>query len=409
MKKIATFLFLALASLGIAAERTAEEWIEELSATFAKLDGFIATYVSVGEGKRLEATVALDVASQKALIQMQVEKEGAKTEMKQWSTGPDEVYISAHGGLLKAEGLKAMMEKQVALLMKPFADVAPGEELVSNAALSAAFHLTRDQVSMGLGFAPADKPAWASEVERAEVEAVDEQTVTFRTEDLGLFVISRVNGLLVRQSLRGPDGEPRDLELQHAVINPGEKEVAAISSEWPVEGAKAFGPPDRMFVGLRLTFFQQLIREIERTDADVADLKRQLDDNREPLLMLAASCISDERRLLRDEELALLNKQAAEQVRQAVEANDVGVEAEAILRSRQFRSTANEKFVANVRGNPGTRARVLVEIFGSPTGVAARKPAGEAAKELIEESLVSGYVGLLLYRSMDQAWGPVAD
>jgi hypothetical protein len=293
MAALAMFpLYSSSAAFGDELKPKPAEVIEQLSQTYAKLDGFKATYQSVGEGKTLDCTVGLDDASGLSALHLAAKKGDQEMVAKQWTTSHDQVFIAGGEDLLVFKGtnaeLKSLTDLVSLLATKPDAD---GK--IETYQFIPSILLEKTRFAAALILLMRDRPPWAPNVQDAPIKESDEKTVTFSTDQYGLLTISRENGMLIRQSVTADDGEVRVLELKELQLNPGKESVERISAEWSTVGAKEKSIVARM-APLRLISFQIIIDSMENGQAEVRVLDELLEEQYEALRHFARACTDTE-------------------------------------------------------------------------------------------------------------------
>ncbi|MCU0748646.1 MAG: hypothetical protein MUF13_03770 [Akkermansiaceae bacterium] len=280
------------AALGDEVKPKAVEVIEELTRAYAKLDGFKATYQSVGKGKTLDCTLGLDENSRLAASQVVVRKGDQKMVQRLWNTSHDQMFFAGGDDLIVFKGtnaeLKSLTDLMNLLATEPDADGKEGTYQSIPSIL-----LEKTVFAAGFGLQKRDQPSWADIVEDAPIKDSDEKTVTFSTDKYGLLTISRENGMLIRQSVTADDGEVRVLELKELQVNPGKDSVERISTGWSTIGAKELPLVSRM-APLRLVSFQLIIDSVENGQAEVRVLDDLLESQYESLRHFARACIDME-------------------------------------------------------------------------------------------------------------------
>ena len=267
-----------------------EKVIAELTEAYVKQGGYIATYLSVGEGKSLECKLGSDQATGLGVAHLTLVKGGEKMEMRQWSTANDRVFIASGDEIFVLEGMNEELKSTLEL-----SDVLtdqPGEANSRFIRFTPGMLLGKTTFSMVLEIKSKVKAPWVDNVKDATIQASDEKTVTFLTKDFGLLTISRENGMLIRQSLTGENGEARVLELKDLQANPGKEAVAKISADWSTAGAVAKPAVARM-APLRLIAFQRIVDFAERGEVDKGKLDKLLEDQYEVLQHFAMACINE--------------------------------------------------------------------------------------------------------------------
>lgn len=418
MKTLPLLAFLLAGSLLAAEEdRTPAEWVEELTAAYAKLGGFVANYRSVGEAKHLEATLAMDEAAGLGVVRIETNNNGIRRLGRQWSNDNDDFFFDAGDGrVMKLPAMRTMVlddiRKLADTLKLPGAAARPLDLF-----LTPELFLSKTEVRMGLGLS-ARKPAWHDDVSDARLTAIDAETVTFQTTELGMITIGRKHGLLIRQSLTADDGEVRVLELQDLALNPGREAVEKISTPWNIE--KAVAMPDGFIQQfshrLRAAMFQAMVGIVETGAGTLADVEALLEDRRDALREFAANCLTDDGAVLGDDEVKALLESADAAIREFWHQADPlakhGDEAAfAAFRARtDVRASVRDQVVTALVNLDGGKQALVEPILG-PAGMAAvttANAAGRAAKAAIETTVATAYAEAFLDRAMTTHWGPAA-
>jgi hypothetical protein len=184
------------------AKPSAAETVAQLSATYAKLDGFTATYRSSGKDEVLECIVGMDEMSGIGVKHVVGKNANQDVDSRVWSTAKDEWFIGGdHFFVIKGinAGLKCLTDLGKVLTPTPQGIEGPRSQFVPSG-------LLKKETSTGSVIGASDVPPWASGVTAASIKASDEKTVTFPSPKYGLLTISRENGLLIRQEATTDDG-----------------------------------------------------------------------------------------------------------------------------------------------------------------------------------------------------------
>lgn len=386
----------------------AGSWVKELSATYAKHEGFTATYELKGKGKDLEVVMGVDEASGIAALHLLASKDGRKLEVRQWSTANDELFSDPGSGeVMLITGIGTEL-KSIAELKQSLA-IAPGD-LHPDMIFCPSMLVTKDSIAPGFNLANRDKASWTSTLKNATLGEVSDVRVTFRSAESGDSTISRETGLLLRQSITADDGEVRVLELKEHRLNPGADEVAKISSGWKTEGAKVVARGS-MLSPLRLTLFQELIDSFDNNAAALKKLEGILDKQREQLRRFADGFAGEVGGSLASKDWNKLLSQIKDLARKDFPGTGTAEEKEKALEKllarpefrAKFRDTIADTLVENQQG----REVVMFEICGKSRAavLTAKTPQGEAARTLLETALCRAYFEAVLDRKMAKHWG----
>jgi hypothetical protein len=408
MLRISSCLMLALGIAVADESKDAATWVAELSATYAKLDGFTATYTSKGEGKSLKVVMGMDETSDLGALHLTATKDGRPMETRQWNTDNDELFMfGSWGGLIVISGIRT--ELQSLSELNKVLVAAPENAEAIKLRLTPAMLISKTTIHPGFDLIVEDVPTWTLHVRQASVQGSDETSVTFLTEEFGLITVSRETGLLTRQSVTSATGEVRVLELKEHLLNPGREEISKISAGWKTEGAKIEARGSRL-AGLRLKVFQAVVNSADAGGLDMIRLEKVLGEQRDALRRFADGFTSEIGGSLAGEELW---KEELEKYRNQLR---MGVlagtgkfdekEFEAQLADFQVRLKIRDELSKSLDVE-GTRRRVMWEIFGKMgrDELKATGKAGEAAKLLVESAINRAYLEAVLERKMTKYWG----
>lgn len=408
-----TFCLLLLAStLGHAEERTREEWVKELTATYVKLDGFMATYRSQGEGKSLEVVLGRHEGSRRAVLHMKATKGGQTMDLKQWNTDSDEQFTDTGGRRMVITGIDTEITSLNELLR--LWGVEEKAEAIPVAQYIPSFVMTADSLVPSFNFATRDEPSWKNLVEGATVKEIDEKKVSFETKEHGLLDISRETGLLVRQVVAGVDGESRVLELSSVRSNPSKGEVTEVSADWKGDGAQVVARA-AMLAPIRMKVFQTLIQGVEEGQIDLKKLDARLEEQRDILRRLAGGWTSEVGGALAGDDFW---KKALDRYRNTAEETyreehggtdeEVGKFVDKLLADGLNRGLIRDKMAIELVDVEPMRELFLFELSGKNREVkllAAKTKAGDAAKKSMETALFRAYCEAVLESKMTNYWG----
>ena len=380
--------------------------VAQLSATYAKLDGFKATYRSSGKDEVLECTVGMDEVSGIGVKHVVGKKANRDVDSRQWSTAKDEWFIGGDNFFV-VEGitgeLKCLTDLGKVLTLTPQGFEVPRSQFVPSV-------LLKKKASIESVIAASDKPTWVSALMDASIKASDEKTVTFLSPKYGLLTISRENGLLIRQEATMDDGEVRVVELKDVQLNPGREVIEEIYSSWSTVGAGKKDPRILM-ASIRLRFFQQIIDAMEENHADLGKLETLLEQENEALRHFGETCISKTPGTLASDEMwkSLLDQDLMRKAWLQIVPNPESEDDKAF-----------ERFLANPKLREKTRAsraaellkhdkwieRVMWDIIGLPGSeqLKTKSKAGEGAKHVIRKELARVYLEELLDLKMAELW-----
>lgn len=382
-------------------------WVAQLEASYAKLDGFLATYESHGKGKSLEVVLGLDETSGLAVLHMTATKDGQSVENRQWNTEDDKFHVQdSKGNLIVVSGMREELSSygdlQHSLSVIPDPSIVP-----ARIQFTPSFWMTKDSIFPAMNFISQDQPWWLELARKSTKQESGEKGVTFLTPDIGSLTLSAETGLPVRQSIASDDGEMRVLELKELKLNPGREAIAGISAGWKKTGATE-APAGLMTRDLRWKIFQNVIDSVTDGKADLASLEKNIGSHRESLRHFADACITESPGTMAAtadwESLLMPIKENLKKAWQAEAGNDSEEAFEAYLANPEIRDKARETMVTSMLQVGGGRKRMAEEIFGK-TAFDAKGEAGEAARHLIEEAIARAYLEAMIDRKMKRYWG----
>ncbi len=411
MTSLKSLLVLCLLTAhGLAAPVTPEQWVEELSSTYAGHLGFTAVYHSEGPGKSLDVTLGLDEGSGLSALHMTASKDGHAMEAKLWNTPVDEMYLASGQGIVCVKGVMTEVNSLRELLKS--VTNQDKDDLRFELQLLASIWMTKNGIQPSLGIRSRNEPSWKSEVQNASVKAFDDKTVTFETAKWGLLTISRETGLMSRQSITSDDGEVRVLELRQFKINPGRDAITGISHGWSTEGAKQAdaGAYSR---AARLKLFQTLVDAVETGDADLEKLESVLKEQRPALRGFArpytaevgnSLATGDTWKKILGATKDSLRKQWTEK-----DGNKEADEAafELYLAEPAIRAQVRDELGKSLSEIEESKKRLMWEIFGhaGDPELKATNKTGETAKAVIEQAMARAYIEAVMEQKMKEFWG----
>ncbi len=407
------FIFLLLPWICRAqdAPKSAGEWVKELSATYARQQGYFATYQSAGENKKLEALLGLDKASGLVVFRFDAEVRGKKIASAQWNNREGDIFIRADEQLVKVSGIRREIQNLVDLrttVDRRLADLTFKFELH----MAPIIVVDKESLIQGIRLRSKDEPSWDSAMEGASVASFDEKSVTFATKQYGALTVSRENGIMTRQSVTGDDGEVRTLELAKLELNPGEKAMEAVAAGWQTEGAK---PADAgsLMTSLRLQIFSEIVAVVESGKGSLIKLEEVLDEQKDALRQFTAGCISDTRGIGGGPEIKALLDKVKENLRKKWKQDtpedlqtDKGFEI--FLTSPEARREVRDSLAESmIRNDKVACKKALLELFGrrDQGDPVQHDEVGEAAWELIDKAVIRAYYEAMFEHKMSLHWG----
>ena len=404
------FVLCLLAAIATAAaERSPADWLQEISAAYAKQESFIVTYTSSGENKSLEVTIGLEHKASLTVFHMIGIKNGRKDEIRQWNTPDDHFYLPGAAGVKRVDGV-VEETRRLSKVLSAYMGFVAGEEkppLIWQPHIS--LLLDRSTVDLDVGFSKTGETMWASALVGATVGRSDKETVTFSTKNHGLLTFDCATGLLTRQLVKGTQGEDRLLTARDVRLNPGKAEILRISSDWETEG-DAY-PSVMMTRTLRSSLFQGIVDGVDEGKMTPGRLAEFLDQERETLDQFAAACLltlpgslaskAEWKRMI---ELLKKDVRTTWLKRHPQQAGDEEA-FHAFLADPRLREATRGQFVRKIDELEGMREQALQELFPDKNLPAGKTDDGKVAAKKIETTLVESYVSAILDRKMTEFWG----
>lgn len=401
-------LLLVLFLVGTVTADETSDAIKELSNTYAKLDGFIATYRSDGDGKTLDVTMAIDEPSALGLIHI-LATQGDKTlKSSQWNTEDDQLFLDVgEKGRLCISGVKTEFDCFYELFSRMSATPGIAKKIQG----TPSFRLNRTTINSGLKMIDRDTPPWLEDLKNATVSNSDDESVTFLTPDSGLIKISRANGMIVRQSIQGTE-EERILDLMKIQLNPGVEKVRRISADWSREG---FQPASRRAITqpLRLQIFQALIDGVELGKLKPEVMAKAFVEKRDALRRFTEGDAppSTPRTDEAFKNMIANIRKRAETEWTKLPADKKPAKFDDFLADKKLRDSIRDASAAQLNEHrPDQRSESLQWMFGKPGGgLTATNEVGEIARKLIEDEINKAYTSSILEREMTKYWGKPAE
>jgi hypothetical protein len=285
------FLATSLASFAKADERSAEDWAAELSATFAKHSGHIATYEARSGAKRVTGTIGTDRAEE-AFTHVVTSDNGKTIENRSWREDDCmnmQVAWDDGAKTLTMPGVRKSGEA-LAAAMRAF-ELESSDDI--RYGLEPYIYLTEQEFASGLVFFQLpSRPPWLHQVKSGSVVEVGDAEVVFRTEKLGDMTISRETGMLVRQICgTGDDGKPRELKLVKLELDPGTQAVGKFRNGWSAEDSEE-SSFDKFHGSVIMLVFQQLLDRIDREEVSIDRLRELLEVNADLVRSSVRHCLA---------------------------------------------------------------------------------------------------------------------
>lgn len=396
------FLFSVLMIAAAMAEpETAADWVTALTKTYTAQHGYLATYHSEGEGKALDATVALDFGSGMAISQMTAIKNGRNMSGRFWTTESGEIFVDANG----RRAYYPSSAPEIGALKQLF----PDSRDITPVAVPG-FLLTVDSFGQSLKWSNQPQPDWAEAASDLKLGQVTPETVTFETKEYGQLTIDRKTGVLKRQFLTAPDGEKRILEQTSFKPNPGNDVILEISSKWKVDGAETLLQPEKM-AAVRLSFFQSLVTGMEEGNMDQPTLVKLLADGKTALRNTAKYALQDRPDSVvakADWKALITNYQVLfhkSWLERTPEKDRKEEEFNAFLHSQKGRDSMVETLTRFVLTEAKPSRSLKSILFGEGKSLSAKTEPGKKAVSSIETALAQAVVEVLVVPKMNELWG----
>ncbi|MEP4076526.1 hypothetical protein [Haloferula sp.] len=393
-------------------DRSTAEWIKKLEARYDETGGYIATYQGQSKDNTLGSTVAFDKASGLCAVEVSGNSDGKDIQFRFWTTSDDTIFMdSGNGRRARIDGIRSELSYLVSF--KKIASGLSDPITTFDLTLSPGFLLEADTVGMGIRSTHDQKTDWFNAVKRASVQAVNKSNVVFRTKKHGDISISRKTGIMTAQSIPQKDGSDRSIKLTDLKANPGQENLEKISEDWSTLGAQ------KIAVGVynaktRRQTFQQVITGIEEGHADLGKLEKKLEEDEVRLRRFADASITRKPDSLYEDPLwKKLLPDIKRATRRAWLKNIPGSKPatekdfKIFLMNPEVRAGLRDTLIEKFASVPGVSDKVPTDIFQMPLNDAliTTNEAGNAARNVIKESLTKAYLGAVVDRKMAAAWG----
>jgi hypothetical protein len=377
--------------------------VEELTAKYCALGGYLATYESRVENKSLVARIGHDHASDRFVIHVEIEIDGKRDECRQWNDAEGILYMLADGHLFRTPGLK----EGAAFLNSWNALRAPSEPREAPAAIKMVpgILLLKSHFEGIAGASMSKRPLWLSRVQVEKIDEVSDDSVVFATEKHGRLTVGRAHGMVTRQVIIGEAGNERVLVLKDLRINPGEAAVSGVSAGWSTLGTEeaSAGP---LLVECLFQIFQEVIDGIEAGRVELPAVMGHLEKEQEAWKRFAAGLVTDgpdslSARMNWEEVLGAWRDGLVTAWKRGEV--DKSITFQTYLERPEVRRAAREGLVKKLLASPEVRQLILKESLADrrleSTGIN-----GKAAAESLESALVRAYLEALVERKMSRHW-----
>lgn len=382
-----------------------DDALKELKAAHDRNPGYTAVYEGKGKESSLEYRLALDKESERTASRLVLVIGDDRSESRVWNTADDRWYFANGAELKIARGMREELSSLMELIQK----VSKAD--VQRPKVYQSLMLESSGLTAGMGF-KIGEPTWMPVLEGAAVRAADPESITFETRKNGEVTMSRVSGLLVRQSLVSDKGEERVLELKNYQRNSGSKGVESMVRDWPTLGAKGMDVSP-MMTPLRLMMFRLVIDLVERGAADLGKLEDVLEEQTDATMRFVKCCVAagaDSPGLKKWREMPLPNEA---KIRDMWLKSVPGARADdeegfkRFMNSTAMRNTFREAMVDSFLNVDGAVNKILSDLFGDGVWkqLKTKDETGESAKEQLGKSLSSAFLQVVVTRRMNQLWG----
>jgi hypothetical protein len=278
MKKLILFIFCIMATCSFA-DTTKEMAVAELQKAFSSCHGYSATYESTGKDKHLKTTVIVDEAGKMGLLQTLATKLDITHELLMWTNEVGNLYASMPGeGVTAVEGINDFLTT-LEELIKSLTFLDP--ILANSPQLSATMWLEKDTIGGALAYTK--KNSWPYNALIADAKSITKKDddYIFVSEEYGNLTFSGKHGMLLKQSIKGIDGEERVLTLSKIKLSATAEDVKNVSAKWQTKGAKKMPYPKNLFADLAQVF-QATIQHVEngktgaKSVAEIFDKQHEL-------------------------------------------------------------------------------------------------------------------------------------
>lgn len=400
-------LLLAAGSASAADPHPLPAWAQELSDAYAGLPGYIVTYRATGKDTVLDVTLGMDEASKTAVTYMRGTKRGEKLESRLWNTAADQNFSDGGKQLKVCQGVQSELVylKEIDLLL----GVEPGGKPLADFLMTPRFMMGPKSLEPACNLRHKDSPWWLLDLAWARLKESDKESVTVESERYGLIKFDKKTGMLLRQSIKGEDGSERVVEMKEFKADPGKAGIAALSSDWDTSEAE---PSTRLLLTLlhREYVFQKLIDRVDKGEIELAKLETTLNREKELLRRFAGGLGLDSdgepgwektwTDMIEESKTRMVRTWPGETEQERVK----GVET--YLSRPSNRAEIRDEMAQRLVEDPESRKALAMIFRGKPVwGFVAKTDVGNAAKTLVETTLISSYFEAKLDGEMAERWG----
>ena len=407
--RIALFCALSLGVLVAEEPKDAAGWVAELSAARSRLRGQIVFYRSKGENKELNATIGTDQASGRFAMVVKASSPNGNFELHSWNTEEGDLFVDDNGKRVRMLSLEKTFEflvgfaKLVPSSVSSSVDFSPVPMLL----------LTRDSVEGVVRLGKSKAPDWALQAgDELSLKEVTPEHVVFTSATYGDLTIDRANGILVRQELKGAEGEARILErVEFQEIGDATK-VVAMSRNWSELGAVDGGLTQGSMTSI-LEYFQRVIAWVEEGQIGIEQLEQKMSSKDEVREFAKTVLLRNKRpvqspisweKIIGIARAELKKQWAAEFPDADPDDNEAFTD---YLTEPKNRKSVREDLAVGLTSLEGVLPIVMPGIWGPKTGdgLKADSATTREAKKIIETALCRAYFDVMLDEKMAESWG----
>lgn len=397
------------------ADETSAKLVDELTATYRKLNGFILVYHASSSNKEKKAAkieVGMDKSAGIGFAQLTVEGDHETPDIQRriWTTSLDKCYV----GNSEEQFVSSGFLSEIAAHDKIWPNLADknGKQKDYIVRWTPSAELTDEGINLGMGFSSLDVPHWLEIIDGFTHYQLNEEEVTFLSPAYGLIAIDREYGLMLKQSLKNKGGELRDIELTEVKANPENHVVAKFIAAWPIQDAQKVSHHDRIQV-FRLELLAVFYAWLLEKDLEEQELFNFFNDNSKNFRELGKIAIDDSKGTFASKvpwEKVVKEYQDA-YVQRLKEGAMAAADADAIrgvVDDPEVRQDIIAQFVQILTGIEGGRDAIMQEIFGPQVHVVTSpKDDNEKSakiKALTKAVIERSYLEVIAEMKIDEHW-----
>ncbi|RYD65397.1 MAG: hypothetical protein EOP83_07475 [Verrucomicrobiaceae bacterium] len=395
---------------GIAAAALPEtdKMVEELSATHAKLPGFVATWHAEGKEKSLDLTIAMDRNTGRFASHLLATSPQGKLDARQWSPDGRVFYIDQNGSRARVDSLGAELN-----FFRSFGDVFLDKKVFDAFTFycTPAMPLRPSTIELSLQIENKGRPGWTLIEPSFKTTATSDETVTLSSEKFGQVTIDRANGILLRQEIK--EGEvKRVLERTSCTTEGIADEITKLTKDWSTLGAEdpEFSPWSLKF---RMVFFQFVIDGIENGSGSLEKLEEKL-ARKDELLDYGRRALIKSKRPTGETNFweKVLTGTRTEARKRWKEALPEGEADDDKAFAKYLAIPANRTGIRDIMADAMSADKRLAPAIASSLygpaideGLVTKSAPGRIAKSSIETALCRAFLAAMLEEKMAAAWG----